>query len=207
MNSLSGNPFLADPGFDRAPENPMNLLQQWLNTANQLNLSEPKGMVLSTVDHEHKPSSRVVLLKDCDVDGVTFGSSQKSAKGNHLITNPWASANLWWRETVQQIIIQGRVSILSDESSDQMFQSRTREAQAVAAISEQSAEMLNEAELRDRVLKLVQSNETIIRPKYWYAYHLKAEMVEFWHGGKDRFHKRLRYDLVNETWQRRRLQP
>jgi pyridoxamine-phosphate oxidase len=207
MASLSGDPSLIDPGFDNPPDNPMLLLQQWIIMAERLNVNEPKGIVLSTVDSTNRPSSRVVLLKGCDDKGISFGSAQKSAKGKDLDGNPWAAANVWWRETVQQVNIQGRVAILSEKESDEMFIARTRDAQAIAALSEQSAYMPSEADLRRKVAELVDSGEQIKRPQTWHAYHLSAEAIEFWHGSKDRFHKRLKYDLVNGKWQQQRLQP
>lgn len=36
---------------------------------------------------------------------------------------------------------------------------------------------------------------------------LTTESIEFWQGNKDRFHKRLRYDLINGVWQYQLLQP
>ena len=65
----------------------------------------------------------------------------------------------------------------------------------------------SEKALKDAVLKLIHTNGTIERPEEWHAYHLALESIEFWHGVKDRFHKRLRYDLLNGTWRHQRLLP
>jgi len=205
--TLAGNPSLVNSGFDKPPVNPLSLLQDWLTQAEKLGVSEPKGVVISTVDTSGRPSSRVVLLKNCDEHGVIFATGQDSAKGKDLEINPWAAGTLWWRETVQQVNFQGRVSKLSREVSDEVFQARTRDAQAVAAVSKQSAPLLDEAALRRKVQDLVQTNQKIERPEGWHAYHLAFEAIEFWHGSKDRFHKRLRYDLVKGHWQHQTLQP
>ena len=53
----------------------------------------------------------------------------------------------------------------------------------------------------------MQAEETIKRPDPWRAYHIALQAIEFWHGGKDRFHRRLRYDLLNGAWCHQRLQP
>ena len=45
------------------------------------------------------------------------------------------------------------------------------------------------------------------RPKTWHAYHIEIETIEFWHGSKDRFHHRLRYELKNKIWKHLKLQP
>jgi pyridoxamine 5'-phosphate oxidase len=205
--TLTGNSSLVDPGFDFPPSNPMTLFQRWLSKADKIKVSEPRGMVLATVDYEQRPSSRVLLLKDLDEQGVTFSTGEESSKGQDLLQNPCAAGTLWWRETVQQINFQGKVKQLSDKHSDAIFQARPREAQAVAAISKQSAPLKNEAALREQVRNLIESEEQIVRPAKWYAYYLTVEAIEFWHGNKDRFHQRLRYDLIDDVWYYQRLQP
>jgi len=51
------------------------------------------------------------------------------------------------------------------------------------------------------------SSEVIPRPDYWHGYHIAITMIEFWLAQENRVHQRLRYELVNNTWQARRLQP
>lgn len=205
--TLTGDPTLVNTNFNTPPNNPLHMLSEWLNTADKLRVNEPRGIVLSTVDNANRPSSRVVLLKECDEKGIIFSSSEDSAKGKDLKINPWASGTLWWRETIQQINFQGRVARLASEISDQIFQQRPREAQAVAITSNQSEPLVNERELRDRVFKLINQKEKLGRPKRWQAYYFVIESIEFWHGSIDRLHKRLRYDLINGSWYHKKLQP
>ena len=164
-------------------------------------------MVLSTVDSESRPSSRVVFLKDCDEKRLIFSTGGKSKKGQDLEFNPWVAGTLWWRETLQQISFQGQVVKLLNEGSDKIFQERTRDAQAVAVVSKQSAPLINEEELKDKVKDLINTKDKIMRPEEWHAYCIIPESIEFWHGSKDRFHKRLCYDLVEGSWSYQRLQP
>lgn len=205
--TLTGSPLPVDPDFNAPPANPLDLLQKWLERADAMGVNEPRAMVLSTVDVSGCPSSRVVLLKDCDEKGVTFGTSQSSTKAKEININPWAAGTLWWRETIQQINFRGRVTQLSDERSDKMFQERERNGQALTVISMQSTPLVDEQELRDKMTKLVNSTDKIVRPEKWHAYHLILDEIEFWQGYQDRFHKRLRYDLVSDVWQHQRLQP
>lgn len=93
--TLTGDPSLIDPGFRRPPKNPLILLQRWLWNADKIKICEPRAMVLSTVDILQRPSSRVVLLKECDEMGVAFSTSQESAKGRDLEKNAWAAGNLY----------------------------------------------------------------------------------------------------------------
>ena len=205
--TLTGNPDLVNSGFDFPPDNPLDLLQSWLHTADLLKISEPRGLVLSTINRQNAPSSRVVLLKTIDENGVTFASSEISQKGRDLQSNPIAAGTLWWRETMQQINFQGTVTKLANNISDNIFKERPPAAQAVATISMQSAPMTNEQKLRTEVSKLLAQPERMSRPKTWHAYHIEIETIEFWHGSKDRFHHRLRYELKNKIWEHLKLQP
>jgi len=207
MKTLTGNQNLVDPGFDQPPSNPLHLLQRWLAQADHLRIIEPRGLVLSTVDTSGRPSSRVVLLKTVDDTGIVFASSETSQKGVDLSKNAQACGTLWWRETMQQVNFYGLAAKLPPEASDLIFRDRTREAQAVAALSHQSAVMANEEELRSAVAKLVQQEEKIMRPKTWHGYHVNVETIEFWHGNPDRFHNRLRYTLHEGVWHLQKLQP
>ncbi len=207
IKTLTGDPTLVKSGFDLPPNDPFILLKQWLEAADSFQVKEARGFVLSTVDARARPSSRVILIKEMDDTGIIFSTSSESTKGKDLKLNSWASGTLWCRETMQQINIQGRVRVLPDKKSDEIFHERIREAKAVSVLSKQSAPLNDEETLKLEVLNLVQREGEIERPSAWHAYHLAIESIEFWHGSKDRFHKRLHYKLDNGIWSHQRLQP
>ena len=153
-NTLTGNSDLVDSGFANPPNNPLQLLKNWLSSADRQNISEPRGLMLSTVNKDNRPWSRVVLLKHIDNYGVTFGGSELSRKGKDIITNNYVSGNLWWRETMQQVSFAGYIKKLSSKDSDEMFQDRTRDAQAVAILSKQSSSISNLNLLKSRECSL-----------------------------------------------------
>ncbi len=119
-NTLTGNPALINSGFDSPPDNPFDLLKDWFFQAENLHVIEARAMVLSTVNTDHKPSNRVVLITNFE-DGITFGTHEESRKGRDIANNPHVAGNLFWRETMQQINFQGKTSQLSDEASDCEF--------------------------------------------------------------------------------------
>lgn len=206
--TLTGNPNLvANSGLDTPPANPLELLRTWFDTAIQLKVCEPYGITLATVNAAGHPSTRVVLLKGFDERGLLFATSEESNKGKDLATNPWAACTLWWRETVQQINCKGRVRKLSEVESDEMFKERVMAACVIASVSKQSSPLIDENALRNQVNDLIARQTEIQRPNSWNAYVLELTSIEFWHGSADRFHKRLRYDLVNGDWNYVRLQP
>ena len=207
-NTLTGNSNLVSAHyFDVPPLDPLSLLKEWVDTAVLLKLSEPMSLVLSTINVSNKPSSRVVLLKEIDTTGVIFCSNESSQKIRDSHSNPYVSGTLWWRETIQQINFSGSLKKLPENVSDRLFNERTIEAQAVSAASSQSSLMINENELKTIINQLIQQNKNIERPKTWNAYHIHIESIEFWLGHTTRLSKRLRYDLSNDSWSYKKLQP
>lgn len=205
--TLTGNPNMVDSGFNAPPRNPMSLFKQWVAKADALKVSEPRGFVLSTLDKHGKPSSRIVLLKDLDDRGIIFSTSSLSQKGRDLSSNSNVSGSFWWRETMQQINFVGSATILPDEISDKIFNERSLEAKAVAVASIQSDAMQDEEALKEVVSSLLNSTKEFKRPETWHAYYINIESIEFWLGNQNRFHNRLRYDLIDKIWHHKRLQP
>jgi dihydrophenazinedicarboxylate synthase len=205
--ALHGDSTRVDAGFLNPPDDPLVLLRTWLVQAEGVGVSEPDSLILSTADSSGLPSSRVVALKHCDNAGLVFGTNGNSRKGRELAARPWAAGTLWWRETMQQMNCGGEVIRLDDSTSDALFRDRTREAQAVTTESHQSEVLEDEEALRARVQLLLDSGSPIQRPLNWSAYRLTPNWMEFWHGRPDRFHARLRYELENGVWSKKRLQP
>ncbi len=193
--TLLGNSKLVDSRIDYPFAHPLDMLEQWLNEAERVGVSEPRGFVLSTVNKFEQPSSRVVLLKEFDNQGIIFSINEKSPKGIDLKYNSYVAGTLWWHEIIQQINFRGKAIKLSKNRSDILWNSRAREAQAVASISEQSAVLINEKALRENVSKMLKKQDKIKRPPSWHAYHIIIDSIEFWIGSKDRFHRRLQYNL------------
>jgi len=193
--------------FEKPPANPLSLMKQWIDKAEKTNIIEPRSLVLSTIEASGLPSSRVVLMTCCNDTGVIFGTSEQSNKGKAIAANPWVAGTLWWRETLQQINFRGKTSKLSDRESNIMFQERPRAGQVVTILANQSEPLMDENNLREKIVALTQSNEKLNRPDKWHGYRIAIEMIEFWQNDNDRLHKRLRYDLIQNKWQYQILQP
>ncbi len=205
--SLGGDDSLELPEFDQPPPDPITLAQSWVAGALERGLREPLAAALATADIEGRPSNRVLLLKAIDADGVVFYGQRDSGKGRDLAANPYSSAVLYWRETIQQLRFDGRVEELDDDASDALFASRLRPAQAAATASAQSRPLDGDAELRARFDAVIAGEDPICRPAGWVAWRIVPASIEFWHGNRDRLHRRLRYDRAADGWTAGRLQP
>ncbi|MFI9626414.1 phenazine biosynthesis FMN-dependent oxidase PhzG [Streptomyces sp. NPDC052042] len=207
--TLSGDTSLVLPEFDMPPQDPYSLLRSWLESAVERGVREPHAAVLATSDGSGRVSGRVLLVKETDRRGLVFTSFRGSRKGRDLAVAPWASLTFYWRETLQQLTVEGPVETLSAEESDELFARRPLAAQATTAVSEQSRTLQDEDGLRARAQHLVGAGGPVSRPEEWTGYRLVPQGIEFWYGSPDRLHRRLRYDRDSDVaaWTHRRLQP
>lgn len=205
--SLGGDASLELSEFDAPPADPIELTREWIAGAFDRGVREPLAAALATVSADGRPSNRVLLLKAVEDDGVVFYGQRDSRKGRDLAAVPFATVVLYWRETIQQLRIDGRVERLDDQASDELFASRLRAAQAAATASAQSRPLDGDAALRARFDVAVAGGDPISRPEGWGGYRLVPETIEFWHGSRDRLHRRLRYARDHAGWSSERLQP
>lgn len=209
-SSLSGDDSLHLPEFDAPPASPLDLARQWFDAADERDVSEPKSMTLATAGSDGRVSARTVDVKRLDDRGLVFGSSTLSPKGRQLAENPHAALQVYWRETMQQLRFEGRAVQLSDDESDALFADRSPKSRAATAIADQS-DVLEPRTLQDLIddanALLHESDDAVPRPAGWVAWRLEPDVVEFWHGSRDRMHRRLQYVLADGTWSATRLQP
>lgn len=193
--------------IETSAENPFVQFHDWFELAENQTVFEPNAMILSTVDSQNRPSSRVVLLKEySEAKGFVFFTNYNSRKGQNLASNPNASLLFFWESLEKQVRIEGVVEKLSAEESDEYFYSRPLENQIGAIISPQSQKIESTEFLADRY-KEVETSGNIKRPESWGGYTLKANYFEFWQGKIGRLHDRITYELQGNTWLRSRIAP
>lgn len=206
LETLSGDPTLQLPEFDVPPGEPLPLLERWLAAADERGVREPRALALATADAEGRPSNRIVLLKQAS-PAIVFAFSANSRKGRELAANPRAAGTLYWRETLQQVVLEGPVERLSAEESDRLFAERPPAGRAATVASSQGEALEDPDGLRREAAELAGNGGALQRPEDWGGYRLDPDLVEFWHGSPDRLHRRLLYVKRDGAWTHQRLQP
>jgi pyridoxamine 5'-phosphate oxidase len=188
---------------------PIALLVRWIEDAGGTDCVEAVAMCLATADATGKPSSRIVLLRGVDDDGLRFFTSYSSRKGRELAENPLAAATFYWPKLTRQVRIEGSVTALSESESDAYFQSRPRGHQLAAWASEQSEPIDSPELLEERFAHFDQrfEGEEVPRPHSWGGYLLVPSRFEFWQGRPNRMHERIVYARRNNNWEISLLQP
>lgn len=207
LPSLTSTTQLDLPEFQVPPADPFALAAEWISRAIDSGVREPGSVAIATADAEGNPSSRFVLLKGFDAQGLLFVSQTSSRKGRDIAANPRASASFYWQELRLQLHIAGRVEQLPEEESDAIFAARPISSRAVSTVSHQGQDLLDENVMNKEISDLISRGPKLERPDRWVGYRIVPERFEFWQGGADRLHKRLEYTLSQEGWGWRRVQP
>jgi pyridoxamine 5'-phosphate oxidase len=185
---------------------------RWFADAVAAELPEPNAVVLATADADGAPDARIVLIKGYDASGFVFATSYASTKGAQLAVNPRATLVFPWHALQRQVRVSGRVDRVGDAASDALWDPRPRGAQLAAVASVQSTVVADHAELAERVRLLDEESGPgpVPRPPIWGGYRVVPERVEFWQGGADRLHDRIRFvrdDQEGGGWIVQRLAP
>jgi len=199
----------AELSEDASHADPLKQFEEWLGAAIAARVPEPNAMTLATVGTDLRPSTRVVLIKGFDENGLTWFTNYDSRKGRELAGNPWAALQFHWVELERVVRIEGRVDKVSETESNAYFASRPLDSRIGAWASPQSQVIAGRGVL---VANAARYGARFLlhppRPPHWGGYRLQPDTWEFWQGRKSRLHDRLRYRLDGDRrWLRERLAP
>jgi len=188
---------------------PLRQFDQWLTQAIAAAVPEPTAMTLATVGSDLRPSTRVVLLKGCDEQGLAWYTNYESRKGQELAGNPFAALQFHWVELERVVRIEGRVEKVHAAESDTYYASRPLDSRIGAWASPQSQVISSRTVLVTQAAKYAaRFMLNPPRPPHWGGYRLVPDEWQFWQGRKSRLHDRLRYRAGPDGgWIRERLAP
>jgi len=188
---------------------PFEQFKRWFEAHLQTNSKTANAMVLSTVDANNHPDSRIVLLKELDKNEFIFYTQYTSVKGLQMEQNPFVALDFYWPHQVRQVRVRGVVHKISAELSDEYFYSRPLESQLSSIASLQSAELSGREALEAAYQKVCRAHQDnpIVRPDDWGGYAVVPNQIEFWQGRDNRLHDRIQYVRHEKQWCISRLAP
>ncbi|MBL4707598.1 MAG: pyridoxal 5'-phosphate synthase, partial [Flavobacteriales bacterium] len=155
------------------PQNPFDLLKQWLDLAVQEKIKDANAFVLST-SVDNQPDSRVVLIRDVTEDALHFYTNYESKKSEDLLKNSKAAVTIFWADLDRQIRLHVSVEKLDSRLSDDYFKTRPRASQIGAWASAQSNELDSRLSLEEKIkeLEVKFEGKEVLRPDFWGGYAL-----------------------------------
>jgi pyridoxamine 5'-phosphate oxidase len=189
---------------------PIEYFKKWFNEEQNLTkVSIPAACCLSTIGTDGYPNARFVSLKEVIGNYFIVTGTLSSRKGIEINAINKVALTFWWTETERQVRIQGNATIISEQLADKYFAERNRESQIISIVSEQGKDLINIEDLNDKYQKAETkfSNQTLARPENWGGYCIKPIRIEFLEFKPTRFHDRKLYELMNEEWTVKQIQP
>jgi pyridoxamine 5'-phosphate oxidase len=167
-------------------------IMSWIKNASDQGIPDPNAMCLSTVNPELQPSSRMVLLKGFEKNGLAFYTNYLSPKSADIEKNPKVALNFFWAPLGKQICILGQAEKLSRKHAEDYFRTRPRESQIGAWASHQSEKIQSRDELLSRVKYYEEKfkNSEVPCPPHWGGFTIHPIEIEFWIGMPGRLHER-----------------
>ncbi len=180
---------------------PIKQFENWLGDARAAKLIDATSVAVTTVDTNHRPHTRMVLLKQFSDEGFIWFTDRSSDKGQQIDGNPSVCMLFFWRELERQVRIEGRAYKVDDSLSDEYFYSRPEGSRFSAAASHQSQVVANREVLQKQVADLNEQyvDGDVPRPQRWGGYILKPDYFEFWQGRNDRLHDRFVYKTGSDA--------
>ncbi len=199
---------LAELDESASDADPLKQFERWLDQAIAGRLPEPNAMTLATVGADGRPSTRIVLVKGIDANGIVWFTNYESRKGREIALHPFAALQFHWVELERVVRIEGTVEKVADAESDAYFDSRPLDSRIGAWASPQSQVIASRATLLANAARYgAKFMLKPPRPPHWGGFRLRPEAWEFWQGRKSRLHDRLRYRREKDIWIRERLAP
>lgn len=192
---------------DHAQE-PLELLERWLDAARKAGLAEPSSVAFVTVGEDARPTARTVSLKRLDDGALLFTSALWTRKARELERNPHVALLFHWPALGRQVHVAGRAALAGRELAEALFDERPLTHRVQTLVSRQGEPVDDLAAMRERQAHLLGAMEAPPAcPSDWGAIRVEPDAVEFWERSEDRLHDRLLYAREDERWSLTRLSP
>jgi len=171
--------------------------------------TSPEAIVISTLNSQsNEVNSRFVNLKYILGEEWIFFSNYNSSKGLEIDSHDQISAVLYWHSIGLQVRIKAKIKKTSTIFSDEHFNKRTNEKNALAISSDQSKEIESYEHVKENFYKIINNKDYLFqRPQFWGGYSFIPDEFEFWQGHKSRLNKRESYIKKENDWKYIILQP
>ncbi len=190
-------------------EDPFKQFEAWFHAACDTDILDPNAMSLCTVDEEHHPFCRTVLLKYFDARGFVFFTNLASNKATQIAGNNKVSLLIFWPTFGRQIGIRGTATGIPTSETLRYFLTRPRGSQIGAWVSTQSSIISSRSVLEAKFdeVKRKFADKAVPLPSFWGGYRVEPREIEFWQGRKNRLHDRFLYTRQDRGWAIKRLAP
>ena len=189
-------------------EEPLQLLDRWLEEARAEGLRKPGSVAFVTVGEGGRPSARTVELKRLEDGALLFTSALWTRKAREIEHSRHVALLFHWPTLGRQVHVTGEAAVAERELAVELFSERELSHRVQTLVSRQGETIEDIEPLRARHAHLMDVLEAPPEcPPDWGAIRVIPDAVEFFSEAPDRMHDRLLYERSGERWRRSRLSP
>lgn len=187
---------------------PYKIFKKLYDEANKNKQANLEACCISSFNSDlNKVSSRFVNIKYIKDNKFYFFSNYSSPKAKDFMTHKQISCIFFWPVISSQIRINAEIFCATSDESDEHFENRSLEKNALAISSRQSEKIQDYSDVEKNFLEILENGNLSQRPKYWGGYYFIPDSFEFWRGHRNRLNKRELFTKEDNGWSKSILQP
>ena len=178
--------------LEQSSEKPYKHFKSLYERALENNQRGIEAISVSSYDKENKEvEARYVNLKYVICNEWIFFSNYRSPKAIQFESHNQVSVLIYWGNINTQIRLKAKISKTASKFSDEHFQGRTIEKNALAISSSQSKMIQSYNEVAKNFQSTLKSmTAETARPEFWGGFSFIPYYFEFWQGHENRLNKR-----------------
>ncbi len=190
---------------------PLDQIIDWLAKEKTLGSVNPERAVLATATEKAIPHSRIVAIREISPEGILFFTQRGTRKVAELVANPHASMTIWLAQQQREIVMDGKIKVLSEEENEHYWETMPHERQlrfsAYAPTSGQPIQSLDE--INQSFLELSQQwhERKIPMSPFYCGFRLLPETCCFYTLGAEAFSEVILYQSDDNQWTTQYLSP
>ena len=190
-------------------EQPLQLLDNWVQEAKDLGIAEPDAMNLATVDNNGNPHNRMVLMRHINDLEIGFFTNLESNKASEIFATQRTSSTLWWPQLGRQVRIEGTAAEMPRDMVEEYYQSRPRNSRLAAWASKQSKKLTSMDSLHQefRQFEVKFADKKVPTPEFWGGFTILVDKIEYWYAKPFRLHERVILTKEENSWSKTRIYP
>jgi len=163
--------------------------------------------IASYSNDKKEVSARFVNLKFINKKEFIFFSNYNSPKSHDFKSHNQITGLIYWNNTNIQVRIKANIKQTSREFNKNYFAKRDSKKNALAISSKQSFDIETYEDVKKNFDESLLNDDLTSCPDYWGGYSFTPYYFEFWEGHESRLNKRQVYELQNNKWIHKFLQP
>ena len=165
-------------------------------------------LIASYDSNKNEVDARFVNLKYIINDEWFFFTNYNSVKANQFKSHNQIAAVFHWDSIGVQVRLKSKIMKASEKFSNTHFEKRSKYKNALAISSSQSSITSSYDKVIEDYKNVLTNEEALSKiPEYWGGYSFKPYYFEFWEGDDYRINRREAFELKNNKWFSKFLQP